>query len=277
MASAAQAIDTSDATTICVNFSGTNVIGVNYNLATCGAFGGTLLWVSGPMGGTGPVGAVGVTGGTGGVGGTGPAGQLGAKGAQGPTGGTGTPGGGGGTGATGLQGVTGPEGPAVSGPTGGTGAVGDQGIPGPQGPTGAQGPTGPTAVALPGTIYPGCRGVSNSFCNPLAGQNILPAGPGKLGNTRTFAGNSQIILSCPSPLQTLLAGGANLLPADVAPGQAVRGILESTFPNPGNTSPPLGVQQWIITAEVTATSVNTNPGFPPAGPALIVDPYVICR
>jgi len=278
MASAAQAINTSNAVTICVNFAATNVIGVNILDAVCAGNGGTQLQVTGPLGGTGPVGAVGPTGGTGGVGGTGPAGNKGLKGVQGPTGGTGGPGNTGGTGAQGPQGATGAEGPSVTGATGGTGVVGDQGIPGPQGPTGAQGVTGTTGAALPGHIEPGCRGVSNSFCNPLAGQNILPAGPGKVGNTRTFGGNSQIILSCPSPFQTLISGGANLLPADVSPGQAVRGILESSFPNPGNQSPgATSIQQWIITAEVTQTSINTNPGFPPAGPALIVDPYVVCR
>jgi hypothetical protein len=123
-----------------------------------------------------------------------------------------------------------------------------------------------TGAADPGSIAPGCFGAPT--CTPIA-NDALPAGPGEVGNTRAFAGNSQIILTCPAG--RLVSGGANLLPADVSPGQAVRGILESSFPNPNDAT------QWIVTAEVTATSVNTTPGPPPGGPALIVDPYVICH
>jgi hypothetical protein len=259
MASTAQAaVNTSDATTICVNATATAVVSVN-NPGGCIAPNISLI-VTGPLGGTGPVGAVGPTGGTGGQGGTGPVGNKGLKGVQGPTGGTGIPGGTGGTGSVGAGGPTGPQGPSVTGATGGTGPVGDQGIPGPQGPTGAVGVTGNTGAAVPGTISGGCNGGSGCVGGT---DTTLPAGPGELGNTRTQAGNSQIILTCPGGFTTLVSGGANLIPSD---GQ-VRGILESSFPNPANSAT---TQQWIITAEISQTSVNT-------GATLLVDPFVICR
>jgi len=133
---------------------------------------------------------------------------------------------------------------------------------GAQGPSGVQGVTGTTGLAVPGTVQ------HASFGTPFF-NNVIKGGPGELGNTVTAAGTSQIILTCPSG--TLVSGGAQVLPADVPPAQAVRGILESSFPNPADSS------QWIVTAEVTATSVNTNPAPPPGGPGLIVDPYVVCR
>jgi len=277
--------------TICSNAFGNAIIGVNIATAACLGQAGVELHVTGPIGGTGPVGAAGPTGGTGGRGGTGLVGNLGLKGVAGPTGGTGGAGGVGGTGSQGPVGVTGPPGGSVTGPTGGTGVPGDQGIPGPQGPTGALGATGPTGLAKPGSAF----GFATGACNPPICippfSLLVAAGPGMVGNTNTIdpitfqnTGSSQMKLSCPSPFLILVSGGGNVLPVDVSPAQNVRGVLESSFPNPNNgagaSGPLQGLQQWILSAEVTQASLNTTvaPGtglgtFPVVG----VDPYVICR
>jgi len=194
--------------------------------------------VTGPAGATGPAGPTGAIGGQGGTGLTGSVGNTGLKGAQGPTGPVGGSGGTGGTGSNGAQGATGPVGGAPTGPTGPGGGTGSQGIIGPQGPSGSQGVTGPTATVIPTFIA-------------SAGATALPAGPGELGNTRTVTGNSQILEACPSGTN-LVGGGAELLPGNAD----VRGILESSFPNPasaGNSS-----NEWVVTAEVTATGTSAD-------------------
>ena len=266
MASAASAIPNADF--ICVNFTTQAIVGVNLTTNPGGGAGfcDPLLGqnneaVSGPQGGTGPQGPTGAAGGVGPAGNAGPKGQHGAKGPAGPTGAQGAPGGAGAVGNAGPQGPTGPQGASVTGPGGGQGPDGNPGVPGPQGATGPQGPTGATATLLPVVVDPGCPGVGT--CAP---GTFLRAMPGDLGNTLTGAaatGSSQIRLSCP-PGTTLISGGANLIPGDIN----VRGILESSYPNPTNAS------QWIITAEVTQTSTVT----PFTGSqVLLVDPYVTCR
>jgi hypothetical protein len=195
--------------------------------------------VTGPAGATGPAGPTGAPGPQGGTGGTGSVGNTGLKGVQGPTGpqgGTGTIGGNGGTGA---KGATGPVGPSPTGPTGGVGGTGSPGLVGLQGPSGSQGVTGPTAMVKPTTIH-------------NAGSDTLAAGPGELGNTRASGGNSEIVESCPMNTN-IVGGGAQLIPLNAN----VRGILESSFPNPANNGT---LNQWIVTAEDTAT--GTTPGDP---------------
>jgi len=285
MTSTAFAANGDPAVTICANASGTAVVGVNLPTAfggptsppapfvgapvagSCNIFyGQQQLLVSGPLGAQGPIGVTGAPGSMGGTGLSGGTGNQGAKGPQGITGVQGPNGGTGGTGGTGALGATGIVGPSPTGPSGPNGGGGDLGLIGLQGPTGPQGATGVTGFARPGAIFGGCN---PNACFPFNG-NIIEATPSKLGNTVPLSGNSQITLTCPAG--TLIAGGAEVIPADVSPGQAVRGILESSFPNPTNQN------QWIITAEVTAVSINNTPGGPLAGgPALIVDPYVICR
>jgi hypothetical protein len=271
MASAASAASNGDAAnTLCVNAFESQILGVNMVDAACHAIGGANLLVTGPQGPTGPVGPTGAAGAVGAVGGTGLVGNHGTKGAQGATGAQGAPAPGpGAAGPAGPQGVTGPQGPAATGAFGGTGTGGAQGVPGPQGATGPVGPTGATAVLDPVAIEPGCTGLAPT-CNPATGALFIPAGAGKLGNTTSLTGASRIILTCPAG-GTLISGGANLLPADVSPGSNVRGILESSFPNPANPA------QWFITAEVTQTSTNSTVGPPPGSPNVIVDPYVTCR
>jgi len=92
---------------------------------------------------------------------------------------------------------------------------------------------------------------------------MLAAGPGELGNTRTTTGNSVIIESCPTG-SNVVGGGAELLPSDAN----VRGILESSYPNPANNGGT--VSQWLVTAEVTATS-------PSPSATLIVVEWVNCQ
>jgi len=190
--------------------------------------------VTGPAGATGPAGPTGAIGPQGGTGSTGARGNTGLKGAQGPTGPAGPAGGSGGTGVNGAQGATGPQGGAPTGPTGPGGGTGSVGIIGPQGPSGSQGVTGPTAAVIPTFIA-------------SAGGTALPAGPGELGNTRTVGGNSQIVETCPAG-HNIVGGGAELLPGNAD----VRGILESSFPNPAISN------QWIVTAEVTATGTSAD-------------------
>jgi len=208
----------------------------------CSAVSGGALTVAvevtGPAGATGPAGPTGAIGGQGGTGLTGTVGNTGLKGAQGPTGPVGGSGGTGGTGPNGALGATGPVGGAPTGPTGPGGGTGSQGIIGPQGPSGSQGVTGPTAAVAPTFID------SN-------GGTALPAGPGELGNTRTVGGNSQILESCP-PGTNLIGGGAELLPGNAD----VRGILESSFPNPASAGN--STNEWVVTAEVTATGTSAD-------------------
>jgi hypothetical protein len=205
--------------------------------------------VTGPIGATGPIGPTGTPGGTGGTGLVGATGNSGVKGAQGVTGPVGGSGGTGGTGPNGAVGATGPQGPAPTGPTGLGGGSGDTGLIGLQGPSGAQGATGPTATVLPTTIHVGTA-------------TALMAGPGFLGNTLTVTNNSQIATACPGGTE-LVGGGAELIPG----GANVRGILESSFPDPSHAGPTGG--DWIVTAEVTATGN--------AGETLNVVPYVNCQ
>jgi len=234
--------------------------GIATATATCaGASGGALpvaVEVTGPIGADGAAGPTGPAGGTGGTGSNGPNGNTGLKGAQGPTGPQGGTGGQGGTGSNGPAGATGIVGPSPTGPTGGNGGSGDQGLIGPVGPSGAQGATGPTAVVGMNSVQPATNATTIA-----SAATALPAGPGKLGNTLTVTGNSQIILTCPGGVANILGGGAELLPGDAN----VRGILESSFPNTTSAQ-----HQWIITAEVTATSTD------PAA-VLQVVPWVSCR
>jgi len=255
---------------MCVaNEGGTPVIGAIIDLSTfpgdiatadgfCAAITAgaapNAIEVSGPAGATGPAGPTGAIGGQGGTGGTGPRGNTGLKGAQGPTGPAGGTSGTGGTGANGAQGATGPIGGSPTGPTGGTGGTGSTGLIGPQGPSGSQGVTGPTATVKPTTIV-------------SAGATALPAGPGELGNTRTVTGNSEIIESCPNNTN-VVGGGAELLPGNAD----VRGILESSFPNPANNGTT--VNQWIVTAEVTATGTSADA---PSSNFLNVVEWVNCQ
>ena len=223
--------------------------------AICGALtaGGVAVEITGPLGATGPAGPTGAAGGTGGTGIIGLIGNTGIKGAQGVTGAQGGTGGVGGTGPGGAQGATGPQGGAPTGPTGGSGGSGDMGIIGPQGPSGSQGVTGPTASVLPTNI------------NPNAGV-ALPAGPGELGNTLTTGGVSDIVVTCPAG-ENIVGGGAELLPGNAD----VRGILESSFPNPTGS---LNNQSWIVTAEVTATGTTADS---PSTNFLQVIPYANCQ
>jgi len=104
---------------------------------------------------------------------------------------------------------------------------------------------------------------------------VLAAGPGELGNTNTgnpltaglpANGPSQIIVTC-SGAQTgdnVVGGGAELLPGNAD----VRGILESSFPNPAVAN------QWIVTAEVTATGTSADS---PGSNVLEVIPYANCQ
>ncbi len=129
------------------------------------------------------------------------------------------------------------------------------GIIGPQGPSGSIGVTGPTASVSPTSI------------SPNGGQE-LAAGPGELGNTLVFTdGNvSQIIVTC-AGAQTgdnVVGGGAELIPGNAD----VRGILESSFPNPAVAN------QWIITAEVTATGTTADSA---SSNVLEVIPYANCQ
>ena len=163
-------------------------------------------------------------------------------------------GGTGGPGAQGSQGPAGPTGapgPAPTGITGGPGGSGDLGLVGPQGPSGAQGPTGATGAVSVGVV------TSN-------GSTALPAGPGELGNTLTVGGQSLIAVTCPVGTN-IRGGGAELLPHD----DNVRGILESSFPDPSATN---ATQRWLITAEVTAT----GPASDLANDLLAVVPWVSC-
>jgi len=114
--------------------------------------------------------------------------------------------------------------------------------------------TGPTATVKPTTIV-------------SAGATALPAGPGELGNTRTVTGNSEIIESCPNNTN-VVGGGAELLPGNAD----VRGILESSFPNPANNGTT--VNQWIVTAEVTATGTSADA---PSSNFLNVVEWVNCQ
>jgi len=215
--------------------------------------GNVLVQVTGPLGATGPAGPTGQAGGTGGIGGTGLIGNTGIKGIQGPTGFQGGTGGIGVMGGSGAKGATGPVGASPTGPTGGPGGSGSMGIIGPQGPSGAQGATGPTAIP------------AATFINPNAGTE-LAAGPGELGNTNTGptgTGPSQIIVTCPVGTN-LISGGAELLPGNAD----VRGVLESSFPNPAVAN------QWIVTAEVTATGTSADS---PATNFLTVIPFANCQ
>jgi hypothetical protein len=217
--------------------------------------GEAALQVAGPIGAQGVAGVTGAPGGTGGTGSTGPNGNTGLKGAQGPTGPQGTPGGTGGIGSLGAKGATGAGGPAPTGPTGGNGGSGDTGLVGPQGPSGVVGPTGATA------LIPGIHPVSVQS----GGPNVnLDAGPGKLGNTLTQGGNSQIGIFCPVG-SNILGGGAELIDGNAD----VRGILESSFPDTTSITP-----RWIITAEVTATGTSADAA---ATNILTVVPWVSCR
>ena len=238
--------------------------GIGVATTTCtSASGGALpvaVEVTGPIGATGVAGPTGVAGGTGGTGGTGSTGNTGLKGAQGPTGPPGGSGGTGGTGSLGPVGATGAQGPSPTGPTGTNGGSGDQGLIGPQGPSGAQGPTGPTAAVGLNVVEPATD--ATTFASAAT---ALPAGPGKLGNTLTVTGNSQIILTCPGGVANILGGGAELLPGNAD----VRGILESSFPNTTSAQ-----HQWIITAEVTATGTTADD---PSTNFLQVVPWVSCR
>jgi hypothetical protein len=230
--------------------------------ATAGAFcaaldpgppAGVAVEITGPLGATGIAGPTGPAGAAGGTGGTGRIGNTGIKGVQGPTGIQGGSGGTGGTGSNGALGATGPVGGAPTGPTGGPGGSGSTGIIGPQGPSGAQGATGPTAIPAP------------TFIDQNPGTE-LAAGPGDLGNTNTGlsgTGPSQIIVTCPLGTN-LISGGAELLPGNAD----VRGILESSFPNPAIAN------QWIVTAEVTATGTTADS---PSSNFLEVLPYANCQ
>jgi len=102
--------------------------------------------------------------------------------------------------------------------------------------------------------------------NGPVGSATLNAGPGELGNTNTTTGNSVIVESCP-PNTNVVGGGAELIPGNAN----VRGILESSYPNPANNGTT--VNQWLVTAEVTAT--GTVAGDP--SNVLIVTEFVNCQ
>ena len=93
-----------------------------------------------------------------------------------------------------------------------------------------------------------------------------------MGNTLTNASSvqpnvSQIIITCPAGTGNVIGGGAELLPGSAN----VRGILESSFPNPKVG----GVGQWIITAEVTATATSQDEASG-ADTTLHVVPWLSC-
>ena len=89
-----------------------------------------------------------------------------------------------------------------------------------------------------------------------------------MGNTLTSPNStvqknvSQIIITCPGS-SNVIGGGAELLPGNAN----VRGILESSFPNPKVG----GTGQWIITAEVTATGTTLDQANDPAHDILTCD------